>query len=70
MQRDLQNLRKNYSKGSLIEDSIPENPYQLFEEWFNDAKSHMSIDEVNAMSLTTLGVDGYPKSRIVLLKEI
>ncbi|WOI23938.1 pyridoxamine 5'-phosphate oxidase [Nonlabens ulvanivorans] len=70
MQRDLQNLRKNYGKGALVEDSLPQNPYDLFEEWFNEAKSHMSVDEVNAMSLTTLGVDGYPKSRIVLLKEV
>ncbi|GAK94269.1 pyridoxamine 5'-phosphate oxidase [Nonlabens ulvanivorans] len=70
MQRDLQNLRKNYSIGALVEDNLPQDPYDLFEEWFNEAKSHMSVDEVNAMSLTTLGVDGYPKSRIVLLKEV
>lgn len=70
MQRDLQNLRKNYSKGALVEDNVPDNPYTLFDEWFSEAKSHMSVDEVNAMSLTTLGIDGFPKSRIVLLKEV
>ncbi|EAS18993.1 pyridoxamine-phosphate oxidase [Flavobacteria bacterium BBFL7] len=70
MQRDLQDLRKNYSKGALVEDNVPDNPYLLFDIWFTEAKSHMSVDEVNAMSLNTLGIDGFPKSRIVLLKEV
>ena len=28
-----------------------------------------SVDEVNAMTLTTIGLDGFPKSRVVLLKR-
>lgn len=70
MQRDLNNLRKNYSKGAIVDDKVPLDPFKLFEEWFNEAKEDISVDEVNAMSLSTFGVDGYPKNRIVLLKAI
>ncbi|MGJ8684471.1 MAG: pyridoxamine 5'-phosphate oxidase [Nonlabens sp.] len=70
MQRDLQNLRKNYVKGALVDDKVPMDPFQLFDQWFIEAKEHLSIDEANAMSLCTIGLDGYPKNRIVLLKEI
>lgn len=70
MQRDLQNLRKSYEKDALLENNLPESPYILFDSWFQEATSSLEIDEANAMSLCTLGVDGFPKSRIVLLKEI
>ncbi len=70
MQRDLQNLRKNYDRGALVDINIPSMPFMLFDLWFNEAKQHVSVDEVNAMSLCTIGEDGFPKNRIVLLKEI
>jgi pyridoxamine 5'-phosphate oxidase len=70
MQRDLQNLRKSYEKDALLEKNLPESPYELFDSWFQEAKITDEIDEANAMSLCTMGVDGFPKSRIVLLKEI
>lgn len=70
MQRELHHLRKNYDKDALIESQISLDPYELFDKWFEDAKQHMDVDEVNAMGLTTLGKDGYPVCRTVLLKEI
>lgn len=70
MQRDLQNLRKSYEKDALLETNLPVDPYDLFDSWFQEAKASIEIDEANAMSLCTLGVDGFPKSRIVLLKEL
>lgn len=70
MQRDLQNLRKSYEKDALLEKNLPINPFQLFDSWFQEAKESLEIDEANAMSVCTLGTDGFPKSRIVLLKEI
>jgi len=70
MQRELHHLRKTYEKDALIESQITENPYHLFNQWFENAKEHTSVDEVNAMGLSTIGLDGYPKTRIVLLKEI
>jgi len=50
-------------------DQITDNPIQLFQTWFYEAKESDSIDEANAMSLTTLGLDGYPRARVVLLKD-
>lgn len=70
MQKDLSKLRKNYDKGSLLDHEIPDSPYNLYEDWFTQAQLHKDIDEVNAVSLSTFGLDGFPKARIVLLKEI
>lgn len=70
MQRDLQHLRKSYDKGALVDEQLPANPYDLFNQWFKEAREHISVDEANAMSLSSISTDGFPKSRIVLLKEI
>lgn len=70
MQRDLQNLRKSYEKDALLEKNLPADPFLLFDSWFQEAKESLEVDEANAMSLCTLGTDDFPKSRIVLLKEI
>lgn len=70
MKTELHDLRKNYQKSELIESDVPNNPFLLFKEWFEMAKEHPKIEEANAMSIATLGSDGFPKNRIVLLKEI
>ena len=62
-------MRKSYEKGTLDMEQITDNPIQLFQTWFYEAKESDSIDEANAMSLTTLGLDGYPRARVVLLKD-
>ena len=69
MKPKLGDLRKSYKKGSLDLHHIGNNPLQLFQTWFYEAKDNQSIDEANAMSLTTLGEDGYPRARVVLLKD-
>jgi len=69
MKAKLASLRKSYEKGILDMDQITDNPIQLFQTWFYEAKESDSIDEANAMSLTTLGLDGYPRARVVLLKD-
>lgn len=65
---DLGALRKSYEKGGLGDVAKTQDPLQLFRTWFSEAHSESAIEEANAMSITTLGTDGYPKSRIVLLK--
>ena len=42
---------------------------QLFQTWFYEADESNSVDEANAMSVSTIGLDGYPKTRVVLLKQ-
>lgn len=69
MQKDLGNYRKSYEKSALMEDSISDNPLQLFQTWFYEVEASEGVDEPNAMTISTLGLDGYPKSRVVLLKK-
>ncbi|WP_088340864.1 pyridoxamine 5'-phosphate oxidase [Robiginitalea sediminis] len=69
MQKDLSHYRKTYEKGALTEDSTPENPMELFRDWFHQAEGDPGADEANTMMVSTIGLDGYPKSRIVLLKK-
>ena len=66
---DLSNYRKTYNKRELLEKDAPENPMQLFQTWFYEADETDSIDEANAMSVSTIGLDGFPKTRVVLLKQ-
>jgi pyridoxamine 5'-phosphate oxidase len=46
---------------------MQENPFILFQDWFDEAKSHPAIAEPTAMSLAT-AADNIPSVRIVLLK--
>ncbi|MEP2239289.1 MAG: pyridoxamine 5'-phosphate oxidase [Maribacter sp.] len=69
MQKDLGDYRKSYEKSALMEDSISENPIQLFQTWFYEVEKSDGVDEPNAMTVSTLGLDGFPKSRVVLLKK-
>lgn len=66
---DLGHLRKSYEKGTLSDGLKTESPIALFEQWFVEAEAHPAIEEANAMSLVTLGEDGFPKARVVLLKQ-
>ncbi|WP_179335137.1 pyridoxamine 5'-phosphate oxidase [Winogradskyella costae] len=69
MDADLGNYRKSYEKGELLLDSVPENPIELFRDWFIEVDTHFNVGETNAMTISTVGIDGYPKSRVVLLKK-
>jgi pyridoxamine 5'-phosphate oxidase len=69
MEKDLSNYRKSYEKNPLLKSNIPENPIELFQKWFYQADESDGIEEANVMSIATIGLDGYPKNRIVLLKR-
>mgnify|MGYP003609200030 CR=1 FL=1 len=66
---DLSNYRKSYEKSELLESSIPEDPMNLFKRWFHEVEAFDGSGEVNAMTVSTIGLDGFPKSRVVLLKK-
>ncbi|MBC5838052.1 pyridoxamine 5'-phosphate oxidase [Flavobacterium muglaense] len=66
---DLSNYRKSYEKSELLESNIPEDPINLFNRWFHEVEEFDSGEEVNAMTVSTVGLDGFPKSRVVLLKK-
>ncbi|OHT43174.1 pyridoxamine 5'-phosphate oxidase [Flavobacterium tructae] len=66
---DLSNYRKSYEKSELLETNIPEDPINLFNRWFHEVEDFGGNGEVNAMTVSTIGLDGFPKSRVVLLKK-
>ncbi|MFY7758238.1 MAG: pyridoxamine 5'-phosphate oxidase [Flavobacterium stagni] len=67
--KDLGNYRKSYDKSELLESQLPEDPINLFHRWFHETEDFGGVDEVNAMTVASIGLDGYPKSRVVLLKK-
>ncbi len=69
MNRDLANYRKSYEKSFLEEENLPDSPFVLFSDWFKEVENEGGVEEANAMTLTTMGLDGFPKNRIVLLKQ-
>ncbi len=69
MNNDLSDYRKSYEKGALLKSNVPENPMELFQKWFYEVDHSDGVDEANAMTISTIGLDGYPKGRVVLLKK-
>lgn len=70
MEKDLSDYRKIYVKKELLKKDIPNNPMELFQKWFDELEESKTAVESNAMTISTIGEDGFPKSRIVLLKKI
>ena len=64
----IHNSRMHYEKDELLESVIANNPFDQFATWFQ-----MALDEKNmephAMDLATVGPDGFPSARIVLLRD-
>jgi pyridoxamine 5'-phosphate oxidase len=69
MDEDLSNYRKIYQKSELAEEGISENPMELFQKWFFEVEEFGGDSEVNAVTVSTIGADGFPKNRVVLLKK-
>jgi len=65
----LQNLRENYELGELLEENVLKDPILQFKQWLENAISH-KVKEPNAMVLSTINKNGYPSSRVVLIKEL
>ncbi|EAZ83008.1 pyridoxamine 5'-phosphate oxidase [Algoriphagus machipongonensis] len=62
-------IRKDYSLKTLEINTLKDNPIDQFQSWLQEAII-AEVAEVNAMTLSTLGLDGIPNGRIVLLKEL
>lgn len=70
MKQDLSDKRKDYSQNFIDFTKLPENPMDLFHHWYHEAEKMSELGEAYAMSLSTIESDGYPRNRIVLLREI
>lgn len=61
-------LRKDYGQARLDESDVAIDPMDQFTRWFEEALK-AEVNEPNAMSVATVGEDGRPTSRIVLVKQ-
>ncbi len=69
MMSALEDLRTEYKKASLLERDVRPNPFDQFRIWFDEAIK-AGVPEPNAMGAATVGADGQPTNRIVLLKGL
>jgi pyridoxamine 5'-phosphate oxidase len=60
-------LRKSYEKDELVEDRARDQPLEQFSHWMQQA-IEARIEEPNAMTVATVGANGRPASRVVLIK--
>lgn len=67
--QDLSEKRKDYSANFINFSEVSSNPYDLFNNWYQSAFDSSKIDEAYAMNLATIEKDGFPRTRIVLLRE-
>jgi pyridoxamine 5'-phosphate oxidase len=67
MDHDIAALRKSYERAELDESASAAEPMQQFESWLRQAID-AQLPEPNAMTLATVGADGRPSTRIVLIK--
>lgn len=65
----LEGLRQNYQKAHLDITDCHENPEIQFDHWMENAIKS-KCDEPNAFVLSTVGEDGFPRGRVLLLKGI
>jgi pyridoxamine 5'-phosphate oxidase len=63
----LADLRKSYERAELDENASLPDPLAQFELWLQQAISG-ELPEPNAMTLATVGADGRPTTRVVLIK--
>jgi len=64
---DIADLRKSYERAELSEDGSQSDPLRQFELWLEQALTSR-LPEPNAMTLATVGPDGRPSTRVVLVK--
>lgn len=61
-------LRREYAQRTLLEADVLPDPIAQFDQWFKDAAA-AQVPEPNAMTLATVGKNGRPSARVVLLKD-
>jgi pyridoxamine 5'-phosphate oxidase len=66
---DIASLRKNYERDELDEAASDSDPLKQFQRWFDQAVQ-AQLPEPNAMTLATVGPQGRPSTRIVLIKGV
>ncbi len=65
----LRDLRTNYQKFELTEENLAKDPVKQLNLWIQEAISGKET-EPSAMVLSSIDANGFPDSRVVLLKEL
>lgn len=68
MVKPIDQMRRKYHRGPLEREQLDADPIVQFGRWFDEACEHVQDAEPNAMALATVGPDGTPGARTVLLK--
>ena len=65
---DLEQIRRDYGRGQLLQEQLKQNPHQQFELWLQQAiEAELSADPT-AMTIATVDGGGCASQRVVLLK--
>ncbi|WP_130834951.1 pyridoxamine 5'-phosphate oxidase [[Erwinia] mediterraneensis] len=64
----LAHLRREYTRGGLRRNDLPDHPLPLFERWLAQA-CEAQLPDPSAMTIATVDEQGQPYQRIVLLKH-
>jgi pyridoxamine 5'-phosphate oxidase len=65
----ISDIRKEYTRHTFNEKDAAASPFEQFDKWLHEA-IHSGIPEPTAMNLATVGANGRPSARIVLLKHV
>ncbi len=65
---DIASLRNDYTEAGIRQADLPDNPFDLFSRWLDEAFA-AGIPEAHGMVIATAGVDGQPSQRTVLMKS-
>ncbi len=65
---DLSDIRREYTRGGLRRNDLPDEPLPLFKKWLQQAID-AKIADPTAMTVATVDESGQPFQRIVLLKH-
>ena len=65
--KDIDQLRRDYGRAELDEAQAESVPLRQFQRWLDDAVA-AKLPDPNAMTLATVGADGRPSTRVLLLK--
>jgi pyridoxamine 5'-phosphate oxidase len=69
MSVDYKSSRRDFLQGELTESEVTSEPFQLLNKWYEDA-AQAGAPDPNAMALATINSEGYPTSRIVLMRDL
>jgi pyridoxamine 5'-phosphate oxidase len=66
---EIRSRRLTYERGELTADVVARDPFEQFRRWLDDALRSDAIVEPNAMTVSTVGANGRPSARVVLLRQ-